>query len=497
MHGRDNPRYTQRMIATRDLQPWIISTGNTRSWLAWAAIGALLGFGCQRVQEDGPGFDADGGQFFVDTAGEIVIDVPYFDLPIESKVAPDSAEIAAPIKESCGNKIDDDLDGYIDEEGCYPAPNLRADTQWTDLGIVELTNTKGPAPTRIYTAPAKNAGMAIVATELVNAGELHAYLWAETLTSPSGVEVITPGAWATSFNRAFLGTGYTTVQIGMAPQISVVAGPWKVGVTRATDTPLKYSGTPVPGWIHLGAIARPEIPSNARAVLDLDVFCVGGVPMPCDKLAKSPQWKQIINKVNAIWKPANVELGTIDMVDLGGEEGTKFKALDEVGSNADSNELTQVYMAAAKLRPKSARPTLVLVSSLNDKGIPVAAGLSQLAGVTGMVGSRVNGMAVAFNEQDWAKAVALGPDANYAGEVWGLVIAHEIGHFLGLWHTDEGNGQLHDQIDDTPQCGKKVDVLTAEECPVQAKYLMFWQPKGVTLTAGQAKVVRYNPALRP
>jgi hypothetical protein len=31
---------------------------------------------------------------------------------------------------------------------------------------------------------------------------------------------------------------------------------------------------------------------------------------------------------------------------------------------------------------------------------------------------------------------------------------------------------------------------------VQSKYLMFWSPKGATLTAGQSKVARLSPTLR-
>ncbi len=451
--------------------------------------------GCNRVQEDGPALDSGVVAFVPDTGAEITIDVPYFDTPKETKVTKEVEDTAAGVKEQCGNKLDDDLDGYIDEEACYPSPNLRPDLVWLDLGLVETTNTPGPAPKRVFGAAAKNAGMLVYAEDMTD-NAAKALLWAETLVTPAGVEVLTPGQWETSYNRSFVGLGNTSALVGMAPQISVVAGPWQVGVTRAYENPKNYKGTPFPGWIHLGVMQRPPIAENAVATLDLDVYCVGGAPMPCAELGKSAQWQKILKRIKDTWADSQIVLGNVELVDITGDDGIKFKYLDNVGSGGADNEWNQVYAATGKLRPKSTAATLVLVSGLMDKGIPVAAGLSQLAGAPGFPGARVSGLAVAFDEKQWADAVALGPDTPYAGDVWGLIIAHEIGHFLGLWHTDEADGALHDLIDDTPQCGKKLDVLLPEDCPVQAKYLMFWKPKGGTVTQGQRKVVRLSPALR-
>ena len=49
---------------------------------------------------------------------------------------------------------------------------------------------------------------------------------------------------------------------------------------------------------------------------------------------------------------------------------------------------------------------------------------------------------------------------------------HEMGHFLGLFHTTERNGIYHDPISDTPECS----FTTANQCGQQygADNLMYW-----------------------
>jgi hypothetical protein len=75
------------------------------------------------------------------------------------------------------------------------------------------------------------------------------------------------------------------------------------------------------------------------------------------------------------------------------------------------------------------------------------------------------------------------------------VAAHEIGHYLGLWHTVESFGQ-HDFIDDTLECpasGPGGPCATAG-----GGYLMHWQAVGgTTITNGQGRVIRGHPLLAP
>ena len=70
-----------------------------------------------------------------------------------------------------------------------------------------------------------------------------------------------------------------------------------------------------------------------------------------------------------------------------------------------------------------------------------------------------------------------------------VTCAHEIGHYLGLYHTSERDGRQHDPIADTAECGEG-----AITCP-DGGNIMFWTGGGARsrLTAGQGVVMRRHP----
>jgi hypothetical protein len=71
-----------------------------------------------------------------------------------------------------------------------------------------------------------------------------------------------------------------------------------------------------------------------------------------------------------------------------------------------------------------------------------------------------------------------------------LTLAHEIGHYLGLYHPSERDGSMSDPLSDTPECGPKYDtdhdgLLSGPECRgVNTEYLMFWTDDIGYLTSG-------------
>ncbi len=87
------------------------------------------------------------------------------------------------------------------------------------------------------------------------------------------------------------------------------------------------------------------------------------------------------------------------------------------------------------------------------------------------------------------------------GQMAGRRLAHEIGHYLGLWNTTEADGSSHDPLADTPQCTMANDkdgntVLSAEECKAAGgDNVMFWDTPAADakFSAEQGAIMRGNP----
>ena len=126
---------------------------------------------------------------------------------------------------------------------------------------------------------------------------------------------------------------------------------------------------------------------------------------------------------------------------------------------------------------------VVLVRSIDDGGGPLA---GYALGLPGPFDA---------NRPNAAVLVAAGPFASPTTgslDLAGLAVtcAHEIGHFLGLYHTSEHDGQLHDPIPDTPECAADGSAQCAD-----ADNVMFWTGGASrhVLSEGQGMVLRRHP----
>ena len=88
------------------------------------------------------------------------------------------------------------------------------------------------------------------------------------------------------------------------------------------------------------------------------------------------------------------------------------------------------------------------------------------------------------------------------GRELGHAFAHELGHYLGLFHPTESRGTVYEGLEDTPVCTEDQDTdgdgfLSAEECAgAGADNLMFWSQGGEALSASQIEILTHAPILR-
>lgn len=88
-----------------------------------------------------------------------------------------------------------------------------------------------------------------------------------------------------------------------------------------------------------------------------------------------------------------------------------------------------------------------------------------IPGPAGMVGLSSNGVVVVSAELRFADACPT-PQSVYCGpDVIGLTLAHEIGHFSGLFHTTEINAGANDPLTDTAQCAARCAAGASELSP--------------------------------
>ena len=206
---------------------------------------------------------------------------------------------------------------------------------------------------------------------------------------------------------------------------------------------------------------------GTASLLDLNVWLANGLSVSAATAASDSRLQAILTQMETILAQEDIRLGDIDYYDV------SDPAYDDVTSSAEFTSLLQTTSSAS-----ATRLNLFFVETALGGGV---------VGVSATIsGPKRNGTTLS------------GVMSKYTGfstNVIGLIAAHEIGHFLGLYHTVESNG-AHDFVDDTAECPSSGTDMT---CPTEGGgYLMHWQAVGGTdISGGQGLVLRAHPLLRP
>ena len=182
-------------------------------------------------------------------------------------------------------------------------------------------------------------------------------------------------------------------------------------------------GTP-PATLAVRAIVqrRPEAKVDA-GVIDLNVFLADGLEITVDDAPDDARLQAILGEADRIFSQRGLRLGDIDYYRL------TDSSFDQIGNNAEFRDMLETSSEAEEVRLN----LFFVLTAFGNGTLGVA------ARVTGPAqnGTRHSGVMVDFDFGSTATA--------------GYVTAHELGHYLGLYHTTESNGS-HDNIFDTLEC---------------------------------------------
>lgn len=270
--------------------------------------------------------------------------------------------------------------------------------------------------------------------------------------------------------------------------VTVLGGAWHLSTCGFawTQTGSQFSRVAAKGQqVDTVVFARTgAVPSKGRLKVRL---WFAGAKVNAAKSFDDPLVVGMLQAGGAAMASAGITLDVLDRIDV----PTGFAQLAvPAGLTTDHSSAADALFAHAAKVGGSAVLDVFVVDKLggDEEGGELMAGWSGgTPGPTFYPGRPRAGVVIAY-------------DNNADGPTAGRRLAHEIGHYLGLWHTTSAGG-AHDPIDDTAACTSAQDadmdgVLSAVECVgLDGGNVMFWSTGagGGTFSAEQSAIMRGNP----
>lgn len=225
--------------------------------------------------------------------------------------------------------------------------------------------------------------------------------------------------------------------------------------------------------VNVTAQFRTDAGVQVEHRLDLNFVYLPNSTLSADIARNSPLFDRFLVAIDKSLAPTGIKLGEVTHVDLDRPEFDVIADWEEVGRMMRTS--TQV-----------GRPRALNVYCVRTFEAPLnpVVGLSGGIPGPGWNGGRDSGIALKmepfFQCQDCLPAYT-------------SLMVHEIGHYLGFYHTSEANLQSWDPLDDTPDC----DEPDLRICP-DWSYVMFpvIHPANRIWSPSQRTIARTHPLVR-
>ena len=299
-----------------------------------------------------------------------------------------------------------------------------------------------------------------------------------TLTDPSGNEVYNGKNPAGSAFRSDFVDDLSPMVLPMSPNLRLTPGDWQVQWFIGAGSNASS--------VDCAAVHRTDDVSSDAAINVELVFV--GIDVNADTAADDANLTAALDQFEAEWASAGLS-AAYEYKDFDGNVA-RFSVVDIDTQAGDYAEFNALLATTNQTERRSI--TFFLVQEISDG--PGGAVILGLAGGP-------PGAATVDGTSKSGVIVSAADLANNPATV-GKIMAHEGGHFLGLYHTTESNGSQNDTLDDTPNCGIASDAdnsgtLSTSECP-DGTNVMFWTLTDGTasMSGDQSWVLVRNPAVQ-
>jgi hypothetical protein len=369
------------------------------------------------------------------------------------------------------------------------APTPPADVDLVDLGTVDV-GEDGASGTILVDVDERIQGLTLVVL-----GQPDALVMVTRVEAADGAVVVddaevdpaTPGfAQARNLSRGFASQFFSpgrvlpARRIGAFPVPSSIdvplrPGRWTMRVghfTAGVDDAGRPAPAPLPRPVQVWVLVRRTPPAPGHVGLALHFTGAGG--LSAGVASTSPRFADALSLTRTVFGGVGVDVGDVVYDDLDDGAALRTIVLDE--PTCDGGDLDELV---ARGRPDRVNVFFVERFECGSVG-PFLLGMSPgIPGVPWSSSTPSSGVVVAGTWLD------TNPDR------FAVTLAHELGHWLGLFHTQENDrfgAALYDNIDDTA------------EAPGSRANLMFFDVSRIddeALTAGQSRTLQRGATVLP
>jgi hypothetical protein len=275
-------------------------------------------------------------------------------------------------------------------------------------------------------------------------------------------------------------SGSLSVLLPNSPTLPFTSGPWTFNLLATQPTTANV-------W---AVIKTAPTPTLMTGKLNANLFFVGVPGLDAKSAPTDPNFQTALSKMRSIYARVGVELGDLTYIDITGADAVSFTDVQE-------QDLGALYMLSGHPKARDGAVNVFLVHSISANSFD--GGFTVLGASGGIPGTPIRGTpasGVAVTMADFPSGLD-----QIAKE-----LAHETGHWLGLFHTTESGGTSFDPLPDTPQCPQVPydtnhnGIMEPQECmSLDATNLMFWldveQTLSPLLTPNQQFVILRNPVV--